>query len=194
MCKVYTKEKSEPLEARLEEFSGKSGITFDNETNITRICNILHIANFALPLDEEGLDGVIIIDKDMRAIAINENLDVQDARFVIAHELAHYITESEKKSDGALLFAERDKIFHGKEKRPEENDMDYLAAAMLVPKNQFLEELKSLKIDLISLADRTESGVREKISPFIIDFLARRYNVKEDVIVRRIAEVSFYVG
>ena len=192
MSKIYTKEESEKLEKRLDEFCKKNGLSFDNETNISSICKQLNILNFAIPLNEEKLYGVIIIYNETRAIAINEKLDVQDARFVIAHELAHYITEAERSGNKTPLFAERDNIFHGMEKRDEENDMDYLAAAMLIPKNQFIEELKTLQIDLKSLLGKSVVEVKKNVSLLFIDFLAKRYNVKEEVVIRRIAEVAYY--
>lgn len=192
MCKIYTKEESMPLEERLSKFCKENSITFTNNTNITNVCNKLNISTVAMPLDDEKLDGLILIDKDIRVIATNKTLDVHDSRFVIAHELAHYISKSSQNKDRELLFAEKDRVFHGGAKKPEENDMDYLAAAMLVPKEQFIDELFVLKVDIKNLTDKTEKGVRRFVHPKILSFMAYRYNVKEDVIARRIAEVSYY--
>lgn len=191
MCKIYTKDQSQKLEDRLNQFCEENNIDFKNEINITQICKKLNIENCAIPMDNIGLDGVIIINNSFRVIAINENLDVQDARFAIAHELAHYITQVHS-SNSSVIFAEKDKIFHGERKKKEENDMDYLAAAMLIPKDQFINELKNFNIPLENFKDKTIADIKQNIQSIFIDFFVKRYNVKEAVIIRRIAEVSYY--
>ena len=61
--------------------------------------------------------------------------------------------------------------------------MDYMAAMILVPENDFKNELKSLNVKL-PLKDE------EKLPANIISYLAYTFQVDEDVIERRIKEVA----
>ena len=177
----------------LSKFCKENEISFSNNTDITKICNKFNIHTIAMPLDDEKLDGLILIEKKLKVIATNKSLDSKDARFVIAHEFAHFIKESISSPNKELLFAEKDRVFHGGEKKQEEHDMDYLAAAILIPREQFLDEMIAVKINVEQIKEElTEQNVRRTVHPNIVYFFARRYNVKEDVIIRRMAEVSSY--
>lgn len=196
MCRVYTKEKSEKLENRLTAFLEKIDYILEANDDIVQFSKKINFDVFKMPLADEKLDGMILVDenKGIRRIAVNKSLDLRDSRFVIAHEIAHYITEKEKiGDDGVLLFAKRDRILHGGEKDDLENDMDYMAAAMLVPKEDFVNILKLLRIDLNAIQDHTEETVKRVVNLKVIDLLSNFYTVKQEVIIRRIAEVSYYV-
>lgn len=196
MAQIYTKDEIQALEAILFKFCQKNGLNLTNKTDIVSVCNSLDIGTYNLPLSEDNLDGVILIDQDIRAIGVDEALDPFDKRFVIAHELGHYIfesiihDESGENGDSKLIFAERDKILHGNQKSEKENQTDYLAAAILVPLHQFKKDL----IEKNKIKDfngiRTIKDVYNKISISIIEDLSEEYRVKAEVIVRRIAEVA----
>lgn len=190
MGEVYKRSQSEILENQLSEFLKKNGFRLDNETDIISICEKLNLSAFYASLDELNVDGFILVNENHRVIGIDEKLSALDARFLIAHELGHYITEVKDKQPSEVLIAAKDKLYHGKEKSSHEHDMDYLAAAILVPKNQFIWELKALDINFGTL--HSEEEVRKNIQPDLIAFFAKRYRVKEQLIVRRIAEVSYY--
>lgn len=195
MCKVYTREKSEPLEKKLAAFCETNDIKLNQNTDIVRTGKRLGFDIFKLPLDDEQLDGVILCEDGDKIIGVNDSLDMQDSRFVVAHEIAHYISEKADAINGKVpLFARRDKILHGEEKSATENDMDYMAAAMLVPKDIFIEDLKVFNVNFGELKDHQESTVIEKVNSKIINYLAILYNVKVQVIVRRIAELSYYMA
>ena len=86
-------------------------------------------------------DGSISVSKNgtEKTILVNENRSVAFKRFVITHELAHYLLHY--KEDGSL-FKHRE---HIKGKGAEENDADYFAACILMPKDSFVREYKALK-------------------------------------------------
>lgn len=194
MCKVYDRKASEPLESRISKFCTDNNLELKANSDIVRICKKFDFDVYKMPLSKEKVDGVIWVDesKNIRRIGVNSALDMENSRFVIAHELAHYITKKENIGQDKVLFAMRDKIFHGEEKSKEENDMDYMAAAILVPKEEFLKDLNVLKIDLNKICDHKEGTVYDVVEEKDIRLLSRAYNVTDEVIVRRIAEVSYY--
>lgn len=201
MWRIYTKEESSPLENRLDEFLEKNDVRLNNDTDIIEFGSELGFDIGMMPLDEQKLDGVILVENEDKIIAVNEKLDLKKARFVIAHELGHYITQlseihkenSNSTKKKQLFFAARDKIYHDKDKPRIEHDMDYLGAAMLVPKNQFIIELISNDVELTKFQNvKSELEIRKNINQNLIDYFADRYNVEADVIIKRIAEVSYY--
>lgn len=191
MCKVFTHDKSSMLEEKIEKFCQNNTLTLGRNSDIIRFGKNLGFDIFKMPLDNEKIDGVILFDNEEKLIGVNESLDLQDSRFVIAHEIAHFITQKlETQSGEAPFFAMRDKILHGEKKAPLENDMDYMAAAILVPKDLFMKDLKALNIDIKDKND--EKTVKDSINDFVIQYLSQLYNVKDSVIIRRIAELSYY--
>lgn len=201
MWKIFTKEDSCPLETNLKEFLEKNKITLSNETDIIELCSELGFEIVMMPLDKQKLDGLILVENEDKIIAVNEKLDIDKARFVIAHELGHYITklsditEKNSKTDQKkqLFFAAKDRMYHDKNKKPIEHKMDYLAAAILVPREQFQTELISNNIELEKFKGASELDIKRNIGKNTIDYFAERYNVESEVIIKRIAEVSYYV-
>ena len=190
---VYTKEKSQPLEEMLANFYKNKNQDFEpTRDDIFEFAKSLGFRVWKLPLDEESLDGIILVYKNKKKIGLNENLDLVDARFVLAHELAHYIKQFSERPD-RLLVAERDRVFHGDQKKPFENDMDYLAAALLVPKDAFTKDLLNRGINLQELKDVDIAVLRKSISSDFVQELVNKYFVSDEVIYRRIAEVAYYV-
>ena len=140
------------------------------------------VLSFEMP---EKLDGVILVDNDEKSIGVDTRLTPMNIRKVIAHELGHYIREvSRNNGKEDILFAMKDRIFHDDEKSDEENEMDYYAAAILVPFKHLKGMIKGLNIKGIrSLKDA------EEISSEKIDLLSAYYRVDKELIKRRIYEV-----
>jgi len=193
MSDIYLKNESEPIEEILKFFCDQHEIDLNNTNDMVSICQKLGIDTYSLPLHEDNLDGLILIEGDLKVIGIDETLNAIDSRFVIAHELGHYMYESLASGGKKLMFAERDKVLHGEEKSERENDMDYLAASMLVPKDKFIQELKSFNI-LNGQVFTSEEEVQKAVKPIFISFFADQYRVRKQLIVRRIAEVSQYAS
>lgn len=191
MCDVFTKERSKPLEDRLSNFLGFHKINLSNDTDIVSICRKLNLTALYMPLDA-SMDGFILVNKKYRVIAIKDSLEPLDARFLIAHEIAHYITayNESKDENNQILIAARETLTHGVNKPEIEHQMDYLAAAILVPKEQFKRELDAIQIKYDQL--HTEADVVKNIPIQIISEFATRYRVHKQLIIRRIAEVSYY--
>lgn len=192
MCRIYDKKKSQPLENKLSEFVKKNKIFLSSDLDIVSVCRSLNIQAKYMDLEDERLLGFILVNKTHRIIAVNHKLKPVDVRFIVAHELGHYIDESHGRDDDFV--AMKDVMDHGEDKPAKEHDMDYLAAAMLVPKDQFIEDLQRYGVDCEKFKGCvTEREVRDKLDDFyIIENLARRYRVSDRLIIRRIAEVSYY--
>lgn len=119
--------------------------------------------------EDYGTDKVIIVGED-------EPLPHQ--RFIVAHELAHYLMDyignEEYQKDGTIFSRTYPKVNHDS---PEEIRADRFAAELLMPKKVFLAEyVKAMK-----LSDYSKE--------YTIPYLAKLFNTKESCIQRRIREV-----
>lgn len=119
--------------------------------------------------EDYGTDKVIIVGED-------EPLPHQ--RFIVAHELAHYLMDyignEEYQKDGTIFSRTYPKVNHDS---PEEIRADRFAAELLMPKKVFLAEyVKAMKLSDFS-------------KEYTIPYLAKLFNTKESCIQRRIREV-----
>lgn len=178
-----TKEKMNELETRVETFFKDNKIPLERKLDITKVCTSLGITVSSLKLPDElknQIDGLILVKEGSKKIGINSELSPQKARFVIAHELSHYITQGD-----SLEYAFKDEIYHGKEKSQLEQYMDYMAAAILVPRKIF-----KVYLDVLSIEGEYNKETVLEVNPVLIDLLADRFQVEKDVIYRRIIEVA----
>ena len=188
MYKLLPKDKRNELENRVDAFFQEKNIKLNEKIDITGVCNNLGIRVLSLsfpPSLDEQVHGIIFVDGDDKRIGVNSGLDTRAARFVVAHELAHYITDITLSSRKKNQFAYADSHFDSAEKPDVEREMDYMAAAILVRKDELEEDLKVLNISGIKSMDDVSA-----INQRMIEMLAERFNVKEDVIRRRIYEVA----
>ena len=86
-------------------------------------------------------DGSIEVSKNgtEKKIAINSCRTFQAKRFIIIHELSHYLLHYQSNNK---LFRHRENI---KGKDQEENDADYMAACLLMPEKSFIRKYKQYK-------------------------------------------------
>lgn len=120
-------------------------------------------------MKDYGQDKVIIVGED-------EPLPHQ--RFIVAHELAHYLMDyignREYEGDGVIFTRTYPKVSHDS---PEEIRADRFAAELLMPKKVFLAEyIKAMK-----LSDYSKE--------YTIPYLAKLFKTKETCVQRRIGEV-----
>lgn len=131
-------------------------------------------------------DGILLVDEtgrlargeNQRRIAINKNLSREDMRFVVMHELSHYIAHKFLYPDDSVQLALRDRFYDENGNRVVgrrneiENHMDFMAACLLMPEDEV----------------RNDINQKEK-SDELIDFLCEKYNVSSEMAKRRIDEV-----
>ncbi len=129
---------------------------------------------------EEKLEGLIVVNENIdkidgfnsnKIIAYNCSKDINTKKFIVAHELAHYISEKTNACDKKIVFATRDREANYSENKGEQK-MDYIAASLLIPKNDLCQFLK-------------------KTSNVTVSQVAEKYKVSEELAQRRISEVQY---
>ena len=91
----------------------------------------------------EPLDGILIVNEYVekidgfnsnKVIAYNCKTDIETKKFIVAHELAHYIWDKSNAQDKKIIVAARDP--HGNYSTDkQEQRMDYIAANLLALKD-----------------------------------------------------------
>lgn len=113
-----------------------------------------------------------------KVILVNKREDLFHLRFVIAHELAHYLFDFVGKSDCSetnIVFSEpykKDQHETEKEKRA-----NTFAAELMMPKDLFIKQYNIAK-------DKSDNRI------FIVMYLSRFFETSIDSIEKRIKEVS----
>lgn len=122
-------------------------------------------------------DGCITVSENQneKCIAVNDTRSFEAKRFIIVHELAHYLLHY---TGSGKFFMHRENT---KGKNLEENDADYLAACLLMPKNSFKEQYDLLKKD-------------KKSQEEIVVILQSKFRTPSESIERRISEVCRWVS
>ena len=122
---------------------------------------------------DPNIDGFIMVDENAtqllgldtnKVIGVNKDLPFEHKRFVIAHELAHYIMDFldvQSKSNPSQIYAHRAHQ-HGRSNL--ENNRDYFAACLLMPRKMFTQKYNELgnvsnsdKVAILSEFFKTDS-------------------------------------
>lgn len=112
---------------------------------------------------EEQLEGLIVVNENVgevdgfnsnKIIAYNCSKDINTKKFIVAHELAHYISAKTNAYDKKIVIAARDHVDSYSDDR-EEQQMDYIAASLLIPKSDLCQFLNSnTNIEAAQVAER----------------------------------------
>ena len=139
------------LENKVDKLFGD--IDFDAECEKT--IDVVSIASklgfkVANAILDDDADGFVVVDKNARSIlninttkliVVNNERSIEWKRFIVAHELAHYVLHYDNDNDQGI-YAHRD---HRVGKNKYENDADYFAAALLMPRKVFRRRYQELK-------------------------------------------------
>ena len=121
---------------------------------------------------EEGRKEIMGIKTD-KLIGVNSDRSLEWKRFIIAHELGHYILHfKEKNLEG--LYAHRD---HNRGHNELENEADFFAANLLMPRESFEKKYKEKKQEYRNDKD-------------IVDALSKHFIVTVRMAERRIEELK----
>lgn len=154
-------------------------------TPIVRIAHDFGFATYKAEDIPEDISGNIFIGGTTKedygtdkVIIVGEDEPLPHQRFIVAHELAHYLMDyignEEYQKDGTIFSRTYPKVNHDS---PEEIRADRFAAELLMPKKVFLAEyVKAMKLSDFS-------------KEYTIPYLAKLFNTKESCIQRRIREV-----
>lgn len=167
-----------------------------DETPILKIVKSFGFSVFKIFDMPEGLSGRIkvyskiqTIFDSKKVILVNANDPWEHQRFVIAHELAHYLMHfmswynEDEKTDSVLLFSQDYKNnADGGNNRSDlkERCADSFAAELLMPKDKFV-------ISYCELTNDELNPTRDR--KITIDGLSQKFKTKESSIERRITEV-----
>ncbi len=178
MAVQFSKEEMERMENLIVAFLKKNGIDYAIPVDIFKVATDLGFdvrgAEF-----EQKLEGIIIVNEHVekidgfdsnKVIAYNCFKDIYTKKFIVAHELAHYIEEKTNACDTKIVIAARDHVASYSEDRKEQQ-MDYIAASLLIPKKDLCRFLN----------ENTNMSVLK---------VAERYKVSEELAQRRIKEVQ----
>lgn len=129
------------------------------------------------------IDGVMLANEKAekienflsnKVIVYSKKKSPQETRFIVAHELGHYIKEKSANPNGQILAAARDHSEADYSNNKDEQFIDYMAAAILVPKEDLVKRFSRLQ----STGD-----------PMLYKKIAKVYKVNEDLAKRRVEEV-----
>lgn len=182
-ARKYVVREAENLADEVLEIYGHVGKSAP--TPIVKIARDLGFTTYKAKDIPEDISGNIFIGGTTRkdygkdkVIIVGENEPLPHQRFIVAHELAHYLMDyignEEYKGEGVIFSRTYPKVSHDS---PEEIRADRFAAELLMPKKVFLAEyVKAMKL----------SGYSKE---YTIPYLAKLFNTKESCIQRRIREV-----
>lgn len=148
MSKFFTADEMDQMERLVSSYLNKNNITLTPPVDIFRLATDLGFDVRAAALPRE-VDGMILVDEtaerlaDFRSnkvIAYNSSSDINKKKFIVAHELAHYISQKSKANGKSqqIIVAARDLVGNSS-RNSKEQRMDYMAAALLMPRDDILK-------------------------------------------------------
>lgn len=190
MSKLFTAEEIVEMERVVSSFLEENKITLTPPVDIFKLATSLGFDVRAATLPG-AIEGLIIVDesskklscfRSSKVIGYNVRFDLIKNKFIIAHELAHYIDEkmSPHNQGIKIVIAAREPCGPDYSNNVDEQRKDYIAAALLVPKNDLLKKLKTLTEDA--------NGLDEQVFQILADY----YRVDVRLAKRRVEEVSLW--
>lgn len=166
----------ERIESLAYELLEELNYSLENPVDVIEVAKKMDIAVGTAEL-EDGVDGFLLIDNDdcnllgsgkNKVIGVNAKRKFNEKRFIIAHEIGHYKLNYNNEKQ----FAFRESA-HGRNR--EENDVDFFAACLLMPKAAVI---------------RASSEIKDKNIIEMCKFLANKFNVPVESMIRRLQEVE----
>lgn len=170
------------IDGMVDKVIKEHGIDPSNGYDIVTLAKRMGFVVATASLDESE-DGFIMVNNDgtnllgtdsSKVIVINQSRDQKQKRFTIAHELGHYVINGKDKT----IFAHRKK--EGGMKADNENDVDYFAASLLMPKDAFTAKYKQYRQEGRDFSER------------VID-LMRTFRAPLKSVLRRMEELDLIV-
>lgn len=183
-----TSTEMESVESTLSQFLSSNNIELTTPVDIfalaTRLGFDVRAADFSNVRGGKTLEGLILVDEDADVIdgfrsnkvivySTTQGTSIDDIKFVVAHELAHYIEAKVNNNGNNVVVAARDHDDRYS-KNKDEQVKDYMAAAILMPREAIKEKY---------------SADDYKNDPTLYVLLARKYNVNTGMAKRRLEEV-----
>lgn len=170
--KLFSKEKIQEYENSLEQYFIDNQLSSDD--SLEELCKLNDIKVIETPQTSKKLKGreaVVYEENKKYVIYVDECLNKKHKRFAIAHEFAH-IVKGDKPlpaaRDGHSLLM----------RSPTEQVRDYIAAAILLPMDEFETMFKNAEYD------KCDKKGKQKF----IEQVSTLKCVETDVVIRRIIE------
>lgn len=151
-------------------------------TPIVKIAKLFDFKTYKESLNESGDININGETKEKyghdKVILVNRNEELFHQRFVVAHELAHYLFDflgNSAYEDKSILFA--DTYEKDKHETPQEKRANTFAAEIMMPKELFVRQY--------DVARREENN-----HMFIVLYLSRYFETSVESIEKRIKEVA----
>lgn len=131
------------------------------------------------------VEGVMVVDESVQAIegfkgnkimVVNSQLSYASSVFALAHELAHYLVQKWLYPNKKIQVEFREHIEKGMRSNTE-NFIDFIAASILMPSEQFKQVLAEKKIS------------KDQIDPNDVRKVAKIFEVDYEAALRRVGEV-----
>ncbi len=126
-----------------------------------------------LPIREDGF--IFVAPDGTKKIVVNNFRSIEDKRFTVAHELGHYFLHKNR-LDNLVLLREHKKDIEPSEK-DFEDEADFFAACILMPKQAFVDEKNKL----------TKAGYNESE---IVLRLGEAFGTNRETVLKRLEEVA----
>ncbi len=183
MSVKFTVQEMNEMEKILEDFLRQRNIELKVPVDIF---NLAYNIGFDVRGTEfsKSLEGLILVNENVeringfesnKVIAYNCQSKIFNKKFIVGHELAHYIEEKHKNPNSKIVVAARDHE-GGYSQDKEEQRKDYFAAALLMPREDMKKRYKE---DEVSQTDEFYNKV------------AKDYNVVDEMAKRRVFEVFY---
>lgn len=137
-----------------------TGIT-EAPVNVKDIASVLGFKVVPYEFDDNTISGMLVIDDEVRAIAVNRNHHPNRQRFTIAHEIGHFLSGHEDYDqkdfvDQKKFYVDDSFVTHD----PMEQEANAFAAELLMPERLLKRDLANDIKDPVLLARRY--GVSEQ--------------------------------
>lgn len=147
----FTKEEMSEMEAILSSFLSANNISVNVPVDIFKLATDLGFDVRGTAFKKRDLEGLVLVNEyqekidgfdSNKVIAYNCFKDINCKKFIVAHELAHYIEEKHSDADNSqiVVAAREHELFYSE--NIDEQRKDYIAAALLIPREDLLKNFK----------------------------------------------------
>lgn len=150
MAIKFSREEMQEMENLISVFFSTKQINLAAPVDIFKLATELGFDVRGAEFDGQ-IEGLIVVNEHVekiggfesnKVIAYNCSKSIETKKFIVAHELAHYISKKANAQGEKIVVAARDHAASYSEDK-EEQRMDYIAASLLMPRNELCQFLQS---------------------------------------------------
>ncbi len=177
----FTKDEMLQMENNLAAFFESKKLSLKIPVDIFKLTDDLGFDVRGTEFISSKLDGLLVVNENLdrindfasnKVIAYDCKKSINQKKFIVAHELAHYIEEKINNMDKKIIFAARDRDIYYSVAKPEQM-IDYYAAAILMPKKDMESYYNNEDIQ------DTDTFYNEVAERYRVDVAMARRRIKE---------------